>query len=492
MLHRLKRLGKESLIYGLGGIIARAIGVVLLPIYTRILKPADYGDIEMLAVIGAFFGAILSTGMEAAQSFYFFEQKANGVDAQARVVSAIAQWRMSWGLVLVGVATATTPFINRVFFDGRLEWYYFALVFFSNWVVQFASQTTDVFRLTHRPWSYLGITLTGSLCSTSAAIIFVALLRWGVLGFVIGGAIGSSVAAVIGWWKIREYMSFRTWHRDWWPRILKFGTPMLPGALAMYVLNTSDRWFISYFHGPESLGIFSVGARFAGVITIAVVTFRKAWWPIAMETLHSEDGPPFFRFMARAYLGLTVIGIILLTAASPWLVKLITASAYHESYKVVGVLAWPAALYGLYSIVAAGVWKKEKTVLLPLSMAAGAVTTVILSLLLVPTYGAMGAAVAHALAFVVWNGLTVAISEKLWPVGHSLPVFGAQVAVGSAATWALIWVYGTKGSLWLVAGIVLLSCAIVAALSIDPETAGTATAAFRRRGERRRKAAVSR
>lgn len=491
MLDRLKRLGKDSLVYGLGGLLARAFGLILLPIYTRILTPADYGDIEMLAVIGTFFGALLSTGMESAQSFYFFEQKANGVGAQARVVSAIAQWRLSWGLLLVGVATLATPLLNRHFFDSRLGWHYFALIFFSNWVVQFAAQTTDIFRLTHRPWAYLGLTMTSTIASTSMAILFVAVLRWGVLGFVIGSATGAIVAALLGWWLIREYMDFSAWHREWWPRILKFGTPLLPSAVGMYVLNSADRWFISYFHGPEPLGIFAVGARFAAAITIFVTTFRKAWWPIAMESLHSEEGPQFLRFMARAYLGVMAIGVIVLTAFSPWLVRVFTAPAYHEAWDVVGVLAWPAALSGLFGIVAAGVWKKEKTALLPLSMAAGAVTTVIGSLLLVPKYGAMGAAVAHTIAFVVWNGLTVKLSERLWSVGHSLLILGLQTGIGAAATTIIIWLYRQSASLWYVVACTVMSSAVIAALSIDRATIGTARAAFRLRMDRRRAVAES-
>jgi O-antigen/teichoic acid export membrane protein len=494
MLDRLKRLGKDSLVYGLGGIVARAIGVVLLPIYTRILTPADYGDIEMLGVIGTFFGALLSTGMEAAQSFYFFEQKPHGLAAQARVVSAIAQWRLTWGVVLVVLATACAPLLNRAFFDGRLEWYYFGLVFLANWVLQFVSQTTDIFRLTHRPWSYLAITLTSTLSATATAILFVAILRWGVLGFVIGSVVGAVAASSIGLWRIREYLSFTTWHRDWWPRILRFGAPLLPGALAMYVLNTSDRWFISYFHGAEPLGLFAVGARFAAGISIAVVTFRQAWWPIAMESLHTEDGPQLLRFVARAYLGLSAIGIIILTTASPWLVRLITARPFHGAWPVVGVLAWPAAIYGLYTVVAVGAWKKEKTVWLPIATAAGALTTVALSLLLVPAYGAMGAAIAHAVAFLVWIGVTAVISEKLWPVGHSFPVLTLQVLIGSFGTVAIIWLYESRPSLWsslpYVAGCAILCCGVIAALSIDTENAALLKAAYRRRVERRRNAPV--
>ena len=45
---QLKRLGKHSAIYGLGGLVSRILAVLLLPLYTHYLSPSDYGQIETL------------------------------------------------------------------------------------------------------------------------------------------------------------------------------------------------------------------------------------------------------------------------------------------------------------------------------------------------------------------------------------------------------------------------------------------------------------
>ena len=45
---QLKRLGKHSVIYGLGGLVSRVLAVLLLPLYTRYLTPTDYGKVETL------------------------------------------------------------------------------------------------------------------------------------------------------------------------------------------------------------------------------------------------------------------------------------------------------------------------------------------------------------------------------------------------------------------------------------------------------------
>src|SRR5215470_2674939 len=99
-MSRLKQLGKDSLIYGLGAVVAKGVGFLLLPVYTRIFPPADYGTIEMLSTIAGFLSALLAMGMDSAQSLYFYQCKQDGKQAQAALISAILQWRLSWGTVI--------------------------------------------------------------------------------------------------------------------------------------------------------------------------------------------------------------------------------------------------------------------------------------------------------------------------------------------------------------------------------------------------------
>ena len=76
---RFKQLGKDSIVYGIGGMIAGGMGLFLLPLYTRFFAPSDYGVIETLNVINSFLGAVLILGMDSAQSFFFFQQKESGL-----------------------------------------------------------------------------------------------------------------------------------------------------------------------------------------------------------------------------------------------------------------------------------------------------------------------------------------------------------------------------------------------------------------------------
>jgi O-antigen/teichoic acid export membrane protein len=435
---KIQRLLSDAFVYGIGGIFAKAIGFFLLPIYTRIFTPGDYGDIEMLGVIASFVGVCFAMGMDSAQSMYFFKVKAEGASAQARIVTAVLQWRLLFGSAIVLFSTLLAPLLNAWFFSGRLNWEYFAVAFFGVLFSQLMSQSAEVFRLLYQPWSYIGITLTQSVLVAGLVLGLVIILDQGIFGYFLGIAIGSILMAIFGWYRVRVYLDFSKTHWNLWPQLLRFGAPLVPAGVAIYFMNTADRWFVQYYHGSEELGYYSVAAKFALLLSLAVETFRQAWWPISLDAMHSEDGPVTFRTIARLYMGCACSGIVLLTFLSPWLVKVLTGPAFHDSWPIVGILAWQAVFYGFFLIASAGIWKAEKTYLnIPL-MAGSAILGLLLNLILVPSYGGSGAALATSITYFVWAMASLIVSERLWCIGLLSPLVAFQVTTAIVATIFLL------------------------------------------------------
>ena len=432
-MSRLRQLGRDSLVYGLGAILAKGIGFFLLPVYTRIFSPTDYGTIEMLTVIASFLAAILVMGMDSAQSFYFFEQKDQGPEAQARLVGAILQWRLTWGVAIVAASTCAAPLLNAVFFDGRLDVLSFALAFAGVLFAQVMSQSIEVFRLLYRPWPYVLVSLVHSAGAAALVLLFVLGMDQGIRGYFLGALAASIGAAAIGWYLIRDRVDLSRLHSDWWPRLLRFGAPLVPAGLAMYLMSTSDRWFVQHYHGEAALGVYAVGAKFALVMALAIETFRKAWWPIAMDAMHSADGPETFRSIARMFMGGGVAAVVYLAFLSPWLVEWLTAPAFHAAWPVVGVLAWQSLFYGFYLIASAGLWKTEKTSYSMYLMGAAALLNLGLNWLLVPALGGIGAALATAVSYLAWIAAALFLSERMWAVGFPLALLAAQIALGALA-----------------------------------------------------------
>src|SRR6478735_10586491 len=79
LVQEIKRLGKHSAIYGVGGLIQRIVAVLLLPLYTRFLSPSDYGAIEALVALSAVIFALLRSGIQSSFfRFYFHAETDRG------------------------------------------------------------------------------------------------------------------------------------------------------------------------------------------------------------------------------------------------------------------------------------------------------------------------------------------------------------------------------------------------------------------------------
>jgi O-antigen/teichoic acid export membrane protein len=406
-------------------------------------------------------------GMDSAQSFYFFEQRENGKSAQAKVITGIVQWRVTWGVAIIGVALLGVPLLNEHLFDGQLTWWHFAIAFTSVLFVQIARQSSEVFRLLYRPWSFIGITLGLTLLSSFTTIALILWWDLGIMGVFAGTLFSGIVMTVLGWWTIRGYIDWSGWHREWWPRLLRFGAPLVPAALGLYILNMSDRWFISHYHGQQALGLYAIGAKFALMLAVAVTTFRQAWLPLAMDAMHSPDGPNLFRTVGRLYLGLGSAAVVVLTALSPWLVRLLATPDYYAAYPIIGVLSWYSLFYGFYLIGAGGVWKEEQTSWIPIGMGIAAVLNIGLNFLLIPPLGGMGAAISTSISYFVWNAVMIIVSERLWPVQYPLGILAAQVVVGVATMIGILLLYQRGQSVGEVVLLTSVATLVLLALSVE-------------------------
>lgn len=421
----------------------------------------------MLTIINSFLGAILTMGMDSAQSYYFFEQAKKGRDAQACVVTSILQWRLTWGVGIVVLAMLLSPLINAMFFKGSLSWKYFAIAFSGGLFAQLMNQSAEVFRLLYRPWNYIGITLGNVIVSAGIAVTLVVWLDYGILGYFVGIGSGSLVAALFGWWAIHPYLDFSTWHRVWWPRLLRFGAPLVPASIGMYVMNTSDRWFIIHYHGEHALGIYAVGVKFAVLIGIMVNAFRSSWRPIVMNILHSSDDTKFFCTVAQLYMGLGTASIVVFTALSPVLLHCLTVPNYYSAYPIMSIISWSLIFYGFFMFGAVSMWKRGKTEWVFISIVLAALLNIALNALFVPQWGGVGAAIATSISFFVWNIIVLSVSKILWPIGYPLGILGFQVGIGVTASVSILLLFAHNQEVWKVCMVTIVAMAFLIGSSAD-------------------------
>lgn len=411
-----KKLLSDSAIYGLGGVLVKSIAFFTLPIYTRIFSPEEFGIIEMFATLSGILSIFMTMGLDATQSFYFMEAKNKDNRNIKEVTTSILQLRLIIGLLVVALSVIFSSLIIKFTFVVKLDSYYLWIVALSTFFATLVSQSLEIFRLIYKPWHYIGLSFVQTIFSVGFVLLFAYYYDGNIQGYLVGMLCGAFMAMLIGWIATRDYRYWHKFESHLFKEFIKFGLPLIPAGLMIWVMQASDRWFVMNMLGSYETGLYAVGAKFALIVMVAVQTFRKAWWPIAMDMLHKEGGQHFFKVVSLWYVGLGSIAAIALTLISPYLVEFLVDKRYFESWKIIGVLCWGSIFYGFYLLSLIGVFKVKKTYLNIYIHGSGAIVNIVLNYFLIPFYGILGAAIATSVSILVANIAGMIISNWYYKI----------------------------------------------------------------------------
>jgi O-antigen/teichoic acid export membrane protein len=392
----LRRLGKHSLIYGLGGLVSRILAVLLLPLYTRYLSPSDYGKVETLIAFTVVIGIVLRMGITSALFRFYFDSPE---PEQRRLVLRTSFWfTMSTATVGLIAGLALSPDIAELLFGSPDDWELVAASFVNLWVNMNYEQLTSLFRLEERSTAFVGASLANILLTVGATLVLVVALEAGPLGVIVGNFAGTLLVylALVGY--RREQLGFQ-FDRGLLREMNRFGVPLMPTALFLWATNFSNRLFLVKLTDTAEVGLYSVGVRIASAMVLVLTAFRLAWPAFAYSIEDDGEARRTYAFVLTYLVLVTTWVATTLTLLSPWIVDWLAAPAFSSASRVVGPLAFAAVAFGGYIVVAIGLGRARRTQFNWVVTGAAAVVSVALNLILIPRYGMMGAAVGNIAAY---------------------------------------------------------------------------------------------
>ncbi|HSI98353.1 MAG TPA: oligosaccharide flippase family protein [Gaiellaceae bacterium] len=447
----LRRLGKHSAIYGLGGLVQRILAVLLLPLYTRYLSPSDYGKVETLIALTTVTGIVLRFGITSAFFRFYFDSPE---PERRRLVLRTSFW--------FTMTMATAGFVAGLLLSGEIAALLFgsaddrelvAAAFVGLWAGMNYEQLMSLFRVEERSTAFVSASLANVLLTIGATLILVVALDKGPIGVIVGNFTGTLLvyAALVGY--RREQLGLQL-DRSLLREMNRFGVPLMPTALFLWTTNFSDRLFLVRLADTTEVGLYSVGVRIASAMVLILTAFRMAWPAFAYSIEDDREARRTYAFVLTYLVLLTTWVATGLALLSPWLVDWITAPAFTTSSRVVGPLAFAAVAFGAYIVVAIGVGRARRTQFNWVVTGAAAVVNVALNLLLIPPYGMMGAAIATVAAYatmfvgMAWWAQRIYRVPYQWRrvataagAGVALVVAGKLAEVGLPAAVALALVY---------------------------------------------------
>ncbi|HEY3249781.1 MAG TPA: oligosaccharide flippase family protein, partial [Ignavibacteria bacterium] len=410
----LKRLFKESLVYGLSTYVQKFIGVFLLPLYTALLTPEDYGILDLLGTLVAISIYFIVSGTDLALSYYYYRKE--HLEERPIMISTTLWMRLLFaGGVFILVALLSKQFSLLLFGKD-----YSLFVFITGLSLAFQaiySFFTDLIRFELRPWLYTSISVSNVLVNISLNIYFILLLKQGVRGALMAGVISNSLMAIITIAYVFRRYRFG-FSIDWSFKILKYGSPLIGTALAVWILNTTDRYFLAHYQSVSNVGIYSVGAKLASLLGLISGALQMAWAPFAMDIQYESNAKRIYAKVFLIYFVVNILGVFFISMFSIDILKVFTQPSYYSAMVVVPFLCMSVVFWSGYFIVAIGIGiskKAQHTIWITL-LAAG--LNILLNFLLTPAIGVVGAAFSIMCANFLVFILTLSVSQKLYYIKY--------------------------------------------------------------------------
>jgi O-antigen/teichoic acid export membrane protein len=411
---QLRRLGKHSAIYGLGGLVSRILAVLLLPLYTKYLTPADFGRVETLVALNAILVTLLRAGISTAFFRFYFDS--TEPEQRLKVLRTSFWFTMAMstlGLVLGWIfASAISEFL-KIDDDTLVR-----AAFIGLWAQMNYEQLTSLFRVEERSVAFVAASIANVLLTIGTTIVLVVGLDEKALGVVVGNFTGTLLVylALLGYRREQLGLQF---DRELLRRMNRFGLPLVPSGLALWALNFSDRFFLARIAGQEDVGRYSLGVRIASAMVLLLVAFRMAWPAFAYSIQDEREARRTYAFVLTYLLYVSCWLSLALGVLAPWIVKVLARNEeFWPGADVVAPLAFAGALWGAYTVVAIGIGRLRRTQFNWVVTGSAALVSVVLNLLLIPEYGIRGAAAASLTAFTVMFVAMAVYSQRLYPVPY--------------------------------------------------------------------------
>lgn len=394
-MNRYKYLFKNIGLLTLSNFATKLLSFFLVPLYTNILTTTEYGTYDLFnSTIGVLLPILTLNIQEAVLRFSIDKKK-----SRDPIVSISAKYLIISN-VIVAMGLCGNKLLN---FSPIVNQY--ALLFFLMFFVQslsgvMSSYIRGIDRVTDLSIS----SVITSIVTIACNIVFLVGFKWGLIGYFVANIIGPLTQCI--------YLIFRsnyikhiklTKYSLEEKEMTTYSKPLIANSIAWWVNNVSDRYIIVFFCGLAENGIYSVAGKIPSILNIFQNIFNQAWTLSAVREFDSEDKDGFFSNTYKVYNCLMTIicsGIILLDKP---LAKFLYVKDFYVAWRYVPWLTI-AILFGALSGYVGGFFSAVKdSKIFATSTTVGAVVNLILNFIFTPFYGAMGAAFATAISYLlVW------------------------------------------------------------------------------------------
>ena len=390
-MSREKELAKNTAILTIGKICTQFVSFLLLPLYTSILNPDDYGIHDLLTsyifLLVPLFSMMLDQGL-----FRFVLDCRNDNKKIKSLVSTMTVINAGGIAVCVLLYFCVQGFVLSKYKIYLLVGVILHIVM--NALMQLARGVGQT-RL------YAISSFISATSQVLLNIVLLVVLRMGAWGLFISSMVGSAVTDIVLAFGLRvwKYIDIKAYSKEEATALLKYSLPFIPNQLSWWTIGVSDKTIISFFINITANGVYSVANKFSSIYITFYNVFNLSWTESVSLHINDEDTEDYLRKMINTLFSLFFAVCFGIIAFMPYVFPLMINEKYADAYPQIPILMVAVlfqTIVGSYSVIYVAL-KKSKEIAKTSFFAA--IINIVVNVALVKWIGLYAASVSTLVAY---------------------------------------------------------------------------------------------
>jgi O-antigen/teichoic acid export membrane protein len=420
MFDKLKQLSMDTAIYGISTVVGRFLNFLLIPFFTNIFHPAEYGIIQIIYAYIAILNIFYIYGMDSSfLKFASLKELDEDKDNFSTPYIAVFTTSLLFSFLII-------YFRNSIAFELGIPDGYQYLLFLAALVIFLDSNGSIPFlalRLKREVKKFSVFKILNICTNLALNLILILIFNWGIEAILYSNIIASLVSLVLLSPTILRYLKPR-FNIQIFKRFIKFGLPYLPAGLAVMVVQVIDVPILEKLTDLKTVGIYKANYKLGIFMMLFVNMFQYAWQPFFLQNAKEENAKEMF---SKVFTYFTLVGSILLVGISLFISDFaqfrvagysLIGSAYWSGLAIVPIILLAYLINGIHVIFSAGIYIEEKSLYVPFIAGAAAIVNIIVNLTLIPILGIYGAAIAALAAYTIMTVGYYVVTNKFYHIHY--------------------------------------------------------------------------
>ena len=434
---RYKKLFSNTAILALGTFASKFLVFFMLPLYTGCLLPEEYSTADLITQTANLLMPLACAGISTG----VFRFAIDHAEDKRSIFSSGLVVLLAMSVVFVLVSPLVALFEAL---DG-----YVLLIVFYVLAANLHAVVAQYIRAKGNTMLFSLGGIIGTALTIAFNLIFLLGLDMGVEGYVLSIILGDVIVTVLLFFIARLYkdVDFGSIRRDKVTEMLKYSVPMIPTTIFWWVTSVSDRYLVIAMQGSEVNGLYAAAYKVPTLLTLLCTVFIDAWQFSAVDESDEKERTDFFTHVFAGFQGVMFMAAAGLVLVAKPVTAILLDARYFDSWQYIPVLSLAMAFSGLVTFMGSIYMVQKKSMQSFLTAALGALANIVLNLLLIPTYSAMGAAVATFASYLLVMIVRSFDARKMirfkmgvWRLIFNTVALCAQcvVSIGEVKGW-LVW-----------------------------------------------------